>query len=58
MVYNDSEHVAIAVGCIDEGIENVPAVSMCIFVAEKPEWAELPAGVPCYVEFSSSKRVA
>lgn len=58
MVYNGSGQVAISIGCIDDGIENVPKVSMCIYLKDKPQWADLPEGVPCYAEFSDSKLVA
>lgn len=57
MVYNGTEDDWIAVGCIDDGVEKVPRTSACIFVLDKPKWADLPAGVPCYTKFSDSEQV-
>lgn len=55
MLYNAyPDDIWITLGCIDEGIELVPKVAHCIFVSEKPEWAETPAGVRCFDKWSVS----
>lgn len=46
MIYDsDPQHVAITLGCIDEGAELVQPLSKCIMVGEKAEWAILPSQV-------------
>lgn len=51
MQYKNSSLVAVVMGAIDEGLDAVEPVSMCIFVAEKPRWATLPEGVKSFDEW-------
>lgn len=52
VIHSDPKEIAITVGSIDEGIELVKPVESCIFVKEKPDWAELPKDVPAFAGFS------
>jgi hypothetical protein len=57
MLYDSSpDNIWITLGCIDEGLELIPDKVHCIFVSEKPKWAELPAGVPCFDKFPTSEQ--
>jgi len=46
--HSKPEEMGILAGCIDEGLESVGEVQACIYVEEKPDWAELPKGVPTH----------
>lgn len=46
LYHHDPGIIGITLGCIDEGTEFVEKVSKCIFVGEKPDWVELPSGIP------------
>jgi len=48
MSYHGDPEIGIAVGCIDEGVDLINPVKMCIYVREKPAWAQLPQGVPAF----------
>lgn len=54
--HNKPEEVGILAGCIDEGIELINPVKACIFVSEKPAWAELPRDVPAFNQGYTSGR--
>lgn len=54
MYYKDSEEVGVLLGCFDEGVELAEPVSKCIFVEEKPHWAELPKDIPAFRGFDGS----
>lgn len=50
--HQDPDTIGVTLGCIDEGLEFVEKVSKCIFVGEKPDWVELPAGIPHLTGFT------
>lgn len=47
MIYDSNPtEVGLVLGCIDEGVDQVPPLQMCIWVKEKAAWTILPSGVP------------
>ena len=48
--HHEPDEIGLAASCIDKGAELVKPAK-CIFVEEKPAWAELPSGVPTLIGF-------